>query len=162
MGRDAGWIETGDDLFATSSGGGGWQDSWVFSGIYSPSSPFWSICTLSGRFFFYLLVQWVCWDIARLQKVVIQSLTVSDSLWPHGLQQARFPCPSLLPEFAQTHVHWVSDAIQPSYLLPPSVFFAFNLSQLQGLSQWVFTSGGQSIRAIASVTILPIFRVDFL
>ena len=39
-----------------------------------------------------------------------------------------------LPEFAQTHVHWVSDAIQPSQpLLPPSPL-AFNLSQHQGLS----------------------------
>ena len=38
-----------------------------------------------------------------------------------------------LPEFAQTHVHWVSHAIQPPQpLLPPS--FAFNLSQHQGLS----------------------------
>ena len=31
---------------------------------------------------------------------------VSSSLWPHGLQHARLPCPSLSPEFAQTHVHW--------------------------------------------------------
>ena len=42
-----------------------------------------------------------------------------------------------LPEFAQTHVHWGSDAIQPSHpllsLSPP----AFYLSQHQGLFQWV-------------------------
>ena len=38
-----------------------------------------------------------------------------------------------LTEFAQTHVHWVGDAIQPSYpLLPPSPP-ALNLSQYQGL-----------------------------
>ena len=41
-----------------------------------------------------------------------------------------------LPEFTQTHVHWVGDAIQPSHPLPsPSP--AFNLSQHQGLFQWV-------------------------
>ena len=40
-----------------------------------------------------------------------------------------------LPEFAQTHVHWVSDAIQPSHPLPPSPF-ALNLFQHQGLFQW--------------------------
>ena len=34
-----------------------------------------------------------------------------------------------LQEFAQTHVHWVSDAIQPSLSLPPPSPFAFNLSQ---------------------------------
>ena len=42
-----------------------------------------------------------------------------------------------LLEFAQVHVHWVGDAIQPSHPLPPSSPFAFNLSQYQGLSQWV-------------------------
>ena len=41
-----------------------------------------------------------------------------------------------LLDFTQTHVHWVSDAIQPSHpLLPPSPP-AFNLSQHQGLFQW--------------------------
>ena len=40
---------------------------------------------------------------------------VSDSLRPHGPQHARPPCPSQLPELAQTHVHRVGDAIQPSH-----------------------------------------------
>ena len=63
-----------------------------------------------------------------------------DSLRPHGLQHARFPCPSHLPELAQTHVHWVSDAIQPSYpLLSPSPPI-FNFSQHQSLFQGVSSS----------------------
>ena len=41
-----------------------------------------------------------------------------------------------LPELDQTPVHWVSDAIQPSYPLS-SISHAFNLSQHQGLFQWV-------------------------
>ena len=42
-----------------------------------------------------------------------------------------------LPEFVQTHAHWVGDAIQPSHpLLSPSPP-AFNLSQDQGLFWWV-------------------------
>ena len=41
----------------------------------------------------------------------------SNSLQPLGLQHARPPCLHYLPEFAQTHVHWVSDAIQPSHPL---------------------------------------------
>ena len=58
---------------------------------------------------------------------------MSDSLQPHGLLHARLPCPSLSPELAQTHVHGVSDAIQPSHpLLLPSPT-ALNLSQHQGL-----------------------------
>ena len=44
------------------------------------------------------------------------------------------------PEPAQTHVHWAGDAIQPSHpLLSPSPP-AFNLSQHQGLFQWVSSS----------------------
>ena len=42
-----------------------------------------------------------------------------------------------LPEFAQIHVHWVSDAIQPSHPLLPPFPPALNLSQNQGLFQWV-------------------------
>ena len=39
-----------------------------------------------------------------------------------------------LPEFTQTHVHWVGDAIQPSHPLSSHSPLAFNLSQHQGLS----------------------------
>ena len=42
-----------------------------------------------------------------------------------------------LPELAQTHVHWVSDAIQPSHPLSSPSPPAFNLSQHPGLFQWV-------------------------
>ena len=59
---------------------------------------------------------------------------VSDSLWPHGLQHAGHPCPSLSPELAQIDVHWVSDAIQPTHpLLSPSPP-AFSLSQHRAFS----------------------------
>ena len=51
-----------------------------------------------------------------------------------------FPVSHQLPELAQTHVHWVCDAIQPSRpLLSPSPP-AFNLSQHQGLFKWVSSS----------------------
>ena len=51
-----------------------------------------------------------------------------------------FPVLHHLLEFAQTHVHWVSDAIQLSHpLLPPSPL-ALNLSQHQGLFQWAVSS----------------------
>ena len=45
-----------------------------------------------------------------------------------------------LPEFAQIYVHWVGDANQPSHPLLPAFPFAFNLSQYQGLFQWVGSS----------------------
>ena len=65
------------------------------------------------------------------------SVTMSNSLRPQRLQHARFPCPHHLLEFAKTHVHWVSDAIQPSQSLLCSSPPAFNLSHYQGLFQWV-------------------------
>ena len=45
-----------------------------------------------------------------------------------------------LPEFTQTHVHWVRDAIQPSYLLSSLSPTAPNPSQHQSLFQWVNSS----------------------
>ena len=76
-----------------------------------------------------------------------------------------FPVHHQLPELAQTHVHRVSDVIQPSHpLLFPSLP-AFNLSQHQGLFQWV-----SSLHQVAKVLKLQlqhqsfqwIFRIDFL
>ena len=48
-----------------------------------------------------------------------------------------FPVHHQLLELSQTHVHWVGDAIQPSYPLSSPSPPAFNLSQHQGLFQWV-------------------------
>ena len=88
-----------------------------------------------------------------------------DSLWPHGLHHARLPCTLPSPEFAQTHVHWVSDAIQPSYPLSPTSPPAFNLSQHQGLFQWV-SSSHQVAKGLEfqlqHQSYQCIFRTDFL
>ena len=68
-----------------------------------------------------------------------------------------------IPEFTQTHVHWIGDAIQPSHPLwspsPP----AFNLSQPQGLFKMsqLFASGGQRIGVSASASVLPINIQDW-
>ena len=51
-----------------------------------------------------------------------------------------FPVLHYLPEFAQIHVHWVSDASQLSHPLLPPCLPALNLSQHQGLFQWVGSS----------------------
>ena len=63
------------------------------------------------------------------------------------------------PDLAQTHVHWVGDAIQPSHPLSSPSPSAFNLSQHQGLlMSRLFASGGQSFGASA----LALFRTGFL
>ena len=62
-----------------------------------------------------------------------------------------------LPEFAQTHVRWVSDAIQPSHLLLPLSPLTLNVCQYQGSCPvcWHFISGGQNIAASATASVLP-------
>ena len=51
-----------------------------------------------------------------------------------------FPVLLYLLKFAQTYVHWISDAILPSHPLSPPSPLALNLSQHQGLFQWVSSS----------------------
>ena len=56
---------------------------------------------------------------------------------PMDYSMPGFPVLHYLPEFAQTYVLWVSNAIQPAHpLLPPSPL-ALNICQYQGLFQWV-------------------------
>ena len=74
-----------------------------------------------------------------------------------------FPALHHRPKLAQTHVHWIGDAIQSSHSLPSPSPPAFSLSQHQGFFQWVDSS-----HQVAKVLELQhqsfqwIFRVDFL
>ena len=56
---------------------------------------------------------------------------------PMNCNTPGFPVLHYLPKLAQTQVHWVGDAIQPSHPLSFPSPFAFNLSQHQGLFKWV-------------------------
>jgi len=68
-----------------------------------------------------------------------------------------FPVLHHLPEFAQTHAHWVSDAIQPSHPVTPfSCPQSFPASGSFPMS-WFFASGSQSIGAAASASVLPMY-----
>ena len=63
-----------------------------------------------------------------------------------------------LPEFAQIHVHWVSDAIPPSHLLSPHFSFCLQSFPASGsfpMSQ-LFTSGGQSFIASALASVFQV------
>ena len=69
-----------------------------------------------------------------------------------------------LPDFTQTHVHWVGDAIQPAHPLSSPSPSAFNLSQHQGLFQWV--SSSHQVAKVLELhlqhqTFQWIFRTDF-
>ena len=91
-------------------------------------------------------------------SVTQSCLTLSDRM---DCSMPGFPVLHYLPEFAQTHIHWVSVAIQPSHpLSSPSP--AFNLSQHQGLFKWL--SSSYHIAKVLELQHQPfqlIFRVDF-
>ena len=74
---------------------------------------------------------------------------------PMDCSMPGLPVHRQLRESTQTHVHWVSDAIQPSHpLLPPSPL-TFNLPKIRvfQMSQ-LFTLGSQSIGVLASTSVL--------
>ena len=84
---------------------------------------------------------------------------VSASLPPHGLQHARFPCPSPSPGVCSNACslsHPTGDAIQPvsSSVTPFSCPQSFPVLRSFPMNQ-LSTSGGQSIRASASASVLP-------
>ena len=64
-------------------------------------------------------------------------LTLCD---PMDCSSPGFPVHHHHPEFTQTHVHWVSDVIQPSHPLSSPSPPALNLSHHQGLFKWVGSS----------------------
>ena len=100
---------------------------------------------LAGRFF----TTSATWEAIKGQKVgsslsSVQFSSVSQSCLtlcnPMTRSTPGLPVHHQLPEFTQTHIHWVSDAIQPSHpLLSPSPL-APNPSQHQSLFQWVNSS----------------------
>ena len=142
------------------------------SKLFIPIQVFWWICFLRSNFgansTFLALMQ--------MQKIyifkasfcccccsVIQSCPILCN--PMDWSKPGFPVLHHLPELGQTHVHWVGDVIQPSHPLsspsPPDL----NLSQHQGLFQWV----GSSHQMARVLELQPqhqclqwIFRIDFL
>ena len=79
---------------------------------------------------------------------------VSDSLQPHGLQQARLPCPSPSPRVCSNSCPlswWCHQTISSSVIPFSSCLQSFPASGSFPMSQ-LFTSGSQSIRASASAS----------
>ena len=68
-----------------------------------------------------------------------------------------FPVLHYFLEFAQTHVHLVSDAIQPSHPLLPLLCLLSVFPSIRVFSnELIFASNGQSIRASALASVLPV------
>ena len=133
------------------------------------------VCVKQYHLCFWFSLSWwlimssiVSWSISHL-CILFGCCSVMKScptlFYPMDCSMPGFPVLHYLPEFAQTHGHWVGDAIQPSHPLfspsPP----VFDLSQHQGLFQCISSS-----HQVAKVLELQlqhqsfqwIFRTDFL
>ena len=99
------------------------------------------------------------WEKNQFSSVTQSCPTLCD---PMNCSTPGLPVHHQLPE-PQTHVHRVGDAIQPSHPLPSPSRPALNLSQHQGLFQWVSSSHqvGQSIGVSASTSVLPVNTQDW-
>ena len=93
------------------------------------------------------------YDKPKFSSVAQSCLTLCD---PMDCSTPGLPVHHPPPEFIQTHVHWVGDAIQPSHPVVPfsSLLQSFSTSGSFPMSQ-LFTSGGQSIGVSASAPVLP-------
>ena len=106
---------------------------------------------------------------SKCSSVAHSGLTLCN---PMDFKKPDLPVHHQLPEFTQTHVHWVSDAMQPSHPLSspsPPALQPFKASGSFQMSQ-LFTTGGQSIGVSASSSVFPMnehpglisFRMDWV
>ena len=92
----------------------------------------------------------------KFSSVHFSSSVLSDSLWPHGLQHSRLPCPSPTPRACSNSCplsQWCYPTISSSVGPFSSCLQFFPASSFPG-SQF-FTSSGQSIGVSASASVLP-------
>ena len=119
----------------------------------------------------YLATEIHCWK--HHSKIFVKK-SVQFSSIPQSCLTLCYPMDSSLPgfpvhhqllELPQTHVHWVSDAIQSSHPLPSPSLPAFNLSQNQDLFKWVrlpkYWSFSFSISPSNEYSGLISFRIDW-
>ena len=117
------------------------------------------IIPINVCFHMFLLLDCISW----VQSVQFSSSVVSNSLWPHGLQHLRLLCPSPSPRTCSNSCPWswwchptISSSVIPfsSCLQSSPESGSFPMSQF-------FTSGGQSIGALVSASVLPVNVLDW-
>ena len=137
----------------------------------SPFAPFLGVCiklSLPSEcwlviypYGFTLTGLWTNWGqencfIISVSSVAQSCLTLCD---PMDCSTSGLPVHHQFPEFTQTHVHWVGDAIQPSHPLS-SHLQSIPASGSFPMSQF-FTSGSQGIGVSASASVLPMNTQDW-
>ena len=102
----------------------------------------------------------IAWSYGSVQ---FSLSVVSNSLWPHGLQHARPPCPSPTPGAYPNSCpssRWCHSTISSSTVPFSSCLQSFPVSGSFSMSQF-FASGGQSTRASALASVLPMKILDW-
>ena len=128
-----------------------------------------SSCLPSGKDKDKRLMEASWWERLTVGEMGVGSWSVqfshsvmSDSLWPHGLQHARPPCPSPVPSLLKL---LSTESVMPSnhlilcrpLFLLPSIFLSFR----SFLMSQFFTSGGQNIGVSASTSVFPMNIQDW-
>ena len=154
---------SGDDIFPET----GAQFARAQVGAGSIGSGFIQKLVHSGLWYTTFPVSTVTLSFLRQKSCSVSSLSVQLLSRVQLFVTPWTPSPGhqQLPEFTQTHVHRVSDAIQPSHPLSSPSPPAFNLSQHQGLFQWV--SSSHQVAKVLEFQLQHqsfqwIFRTDFL
>ena len=94
---------------------------------------------------------------SSINSVQFSCSVMSNSLWPHGLQHARPPCPSPTPGVYSNSCllsQWCHPTMSASVIPFSSLLQSFSASGSLQMSQF-FTSGGQSIGVSVSTSVLP-------
>ena len=98
--------------------------------------------------------------MAKKQRMEVQ---FSHSLWPHGLQHVRLPCPSPTPRACSDSwpsSQWCHPTISSSVVPFSSCLQSFPASGSSPMNQ-LFASGGQSIGVSTSASVLPMNIQDW-
>ena len=130
---------------------------------FNLTSSFWRPC--QGELWkWHLEEKAASWALQQLVRpsclviIVAHLLSLVDSLWPHGLQHARLPCLSLSPRVCSNSCplsQWCHPTISSSVVPFSSCPQPFPASGSYPMSR-LFTSGGRSIGASASVLTMTI------
>ena len=107
--------------------------------------------------------QWSNYSLRRVLELLFSLSVVSDFLWPHGLQHTRFPGASPSPRACSNSCplsQWCHPTISSSVVPFSSCLQSFPASG-SSLMSWLFASGGQSIGASVSASVLPMNIQDW-
>ena len=149
-----GWVQAASSLF------GSLLTSVLmlkYFSVFYPKFAVWNLRTRIIHIFCFALFECIFSSVQSLSRVRLCD--------PMDCSTPGLPVHHQLLEFTQTHVHWVSDAIQPSHPLSSPSPPPFNLSQYQGLFKWV--SYSHYVAKVLEFQLQHqsfqwIFRTDFL